>query len=112
VPVATLRTTPYSIEWGLSIWATVTAVNIYGLSVESDPGNGEIILMIPDSPINLVNVPEITLATQIGLDWVEASENGGTPVLDYTVSYDQGIGVYTTFASSILPTEYTVISLT
>ena len=84
-----MLTTPYSIEWGLSIWATVTAVNIYGLSVESEPGNGAIILMIPDPPINLVNVPApVTLATQIGLDWEAAPEDGGTPVLDYTVSFD------------------------
>ena len=62
VPISTLKTTPYSIEWGLSIWATVTAYNLYGPSVESDPGNGAIILTIPDAPINLVNVPEVTLA--------------------------------------------------
>ena len=36
VPISTLKTTPYSIEWGLSIWAKVTAVNLYGESIESD----------------------------------------------------------------------------
>ena len=56
-------------------------------------------------------MPEITLATQIGLVWEDAAENGGTEVLDYTVSFDQGIGVWTTFASSIIPQEYTAIGL-
>lgn len=60
--ISTLRTTPYSIEWGLSIWATVTAVNIYGPGQESEPGNSAIILTIADAPINLVNVPSNTLA--------------------------------------------------
>jgi hypothetical protein len=69
VPISTLKTPPYSISWGLSIYATVTAVNVYGLSVESLEGNGAIILTIPDAPINLVNVPSITRATKIGLSW-------------------------------------------
>lgn len=69
VPISTLKTTPYSISWGLSIYATVTAVNVYGLSVESLEGNGAIILTIPDAPINLVNVASITRGTKIGLSW-------------------------------------------
>jgi hypothetical protein len=63
VPISTLRTTPYSIEWGLSIWATVTALNIYGPGQESEPGNNAIILAIADAPINLADVPSITNAT-------------------------------------------------
>jgi len=83
-----LKTSPYSHPWGVSIWATVTAVNYYGPSVESEAGNGAIIYTIPDPPINLQNVPSITLATQIGLKWEDAAENGGTEVLDYTLQFD------------------------
>ena len=67
VPISTLKQTPYSIEWGRSIWATVTAVNLYGGSVVSQAGNGAIILTEPDAPINLSDVPSVTKATQIGL---------------------------------------------
>lgn len=42
---------------------------------------------VPDAPINLVNVPGQTTAFQIGLDWEEAPYNGGSPVLDYRISY-------------------------
>jgi hypothetical protein len=112
IPVySTLKGSPYSLPWGVSVWATVTAVNLYGESLESEAGNGAFIYTIPDPPINLSNVPEITLATQIGLVWEDASENGGTEVIDYTVSFDQGIGVWTTFASSIVPQAYTAIGL-
>ena len=44
--------------------------------------------MTPDAPRNLVNVPAITTATQIGLSWDIGSANGGTPVIDYSLSYD------------------------
>lgn len=48
-------------------------------------GNGAIILTYPDEPINLQNNLEVTWGTTIGLTWDEGVENGGTPVLDYTV---------------------------
>jgi hypothetical protein len=41
-----------------------------------------------NAPINLANVPAVTTATQIGLTWSPGPSNGGTPILDYTVSYD------------------------
>lgn len=64
VPIKnTLKQTPYSIEWGHSIWATVTAVNFYGDSIVSLAGNGAIILTEPDAPINLSDVPSVTKAT-------------------------------------------------
>jgi len=57
---------------------------------------------VPDAPVSLSNVPSITTAYQIGLTWTEGAYNGGSPVLDYKVSYksvsDTG---YTIFASNI-----------
>lgn len=88
IPFTALRTTPFSLQWGSSIWAKITAVNIYGNSVVSDPGNDAIILRVPDIPLDFSNVPEVTSATQIGLSWVEGTQNGGTPVIDYTIQYD------------------------
>jgi hypothetical protein len=53
IPVATLRTTPYSLPWGSSVYAKAIAINLYGDSDQSDAGNGAIIITTPDAPINL-----------------------------------------------------------
>ncbi len=83
VPVAALTTPPFNLPWGSSVFANVLATNIIGSSGASPGGNGAIILITPDSPRNLTNVPSITTATQIGLTWATGSANGGTPVIDY-----------------------------
>jgi hypothetical protein len=69
VPISTLRSVPYSIAWGSSIFAKVSAINIYGTSAESDQGNGAILLRIPDPPVSFTNNVTITSATQIGVTW-------------------------------------------
>jgi hypothetical protein len=46
-----------------------------------------VILRIPDPPVSLANVPEITSATTIGLSWSDGVDDGGIAVLDYTLSY-------------------------
>jgi len=38
----------------------VVAENKFGESDLSDPGEGAVMQTVPDSPINLVDVPEIT----------------------------------------------------
>jgi hypothetical protein len=48
------------LPWGSSVFAIVTAVNIYGLSLESSAGNGAIILTVPDAPVMLANNPSGT----------------------------------------------------
>jgi len=79
--------TPFNHAWGSGIYAKVFATNIKGISVESLSGNGAVILRIPDVPVLLANVPEITSATTIGLSWSDGVDNGGTAVIDYTLSY-------------------------
>jgi hypothetical protein len=62
IPIANLITNPFSLPWGSSVYAKITATNAYGNSEESDSGNGAIILTEPDAPINLVDVPAVTNA--------------------------------------------------
>jgi hypothetical protein len=57
VPISSLRTAPYSLSWGSEIFAKVSAINIYGSSLESPVGSGAVILTKPDAPLNLQNVP-------------------------------------------------------
>jgi hypothetical protein len=111
VPISALKTNPFSLPWGTSVYAKVSATSIYGTSAISAAGNGAIILTVPDAPINLQNVVAITNANQIGLSWDKASEEGGTAVLDYIVIYDQGSSNFVPLASSLTGTTYTAVGL-
>lgn len=62
------------------------------MSLYSAAGNGATILTNPDAPLNLANNPQVTSGSTIGLVWNEGAEDGGTVVIDYQVSYDQGQG--------------------
>lgn len=97
--------------WGSSIYAKVIAINLYGPSIESSVGNGAIILTVPDAPLNLIDDVENTDSTQISLDWDEGLADGGTPVIDYTLWYDQGGNTYVILASGILTTSYIATGL-
>ena len=59
------------------------------------------ILTYPDTPVNVVEIIADRTPTTISIEWNEGPENGGTPVLDYRVSYDQATGEYVVLASMI-----------
>ncbi len=44
---------------------------------------------VPGRALNLANAPLITSSNQVGLTWEDANYNGGSPVLDYKVSYTE-----------------------
>lgn len=48
-----LITTPFNLLKGYSIYIKVAAVNAYGDSISSEPGNGGIIVLVPDAPTSL-----------------------------------------------------------
>lgn len=60
VPTTQLKNAPFNLPWGSSIYAKVTAVNVYGNSLESVEGNGAKILTVPDAPVNLANNAALT----------------------------------------------------
>jgi hypothetical protein len=70
-----------------------------------------VILTNPDAPTSLANNAAVTTATQIGLTWSAGAENGGAPVIDYRLTFDQGTGTWVTYASGIQTTQITVMSL-
>ena len=43
--------------------------------------------------------------------WDEGAANGGSPVLDYKISFTTGSNAYVTLDSGIFTTEYTAIDL-
>jgi hypothetical protein len=69
IPIIDLLGTMYNFPWGSSIKAKVIAHNFYGDSMISDPGNGAVILTIPDSPINLIEVYSKRSANVLGFSW-------------------------------------------
>lgn len=90
IPISELRGTLYGLPWGASIHAKLIAYNIYGDSVMSDVGNGAIIITNPDAPVNLAEVYASRTATSLGLSWELGPANGGSQVLDFTVSIADG----------------------
>lgn len=88
IPKLTFRGEPFNLQWGYSIYAYVIAYNLYGDSAPSPVGNGAMILVIPDAPLNLEEVYADRTATTLGMQWVEGPADGGAPVLDYQITYD------------------------
>jgi hypothetical protein len=106
VPLASIILEPFSLRGGDSLFAKVIATNSYGNSIESLAGNGCIVVLVPDAPLFLENQPDVTSATQVGLTWVDGLNDGGKPVLDYTIEHDQASGSWTTLEAGILTNTY------
>jgi hypothetical protein len=51
-------------------------------------GNGAIILTNPDAPINVEETVASRSSSSITFTWQVGAANGGTPVIDYRVTYD------------------------
>jgi hypothetical protein len=74
------------------VFVKIISVNTYGESVVSEAGNGAVIQMVPEPPINLLNYPTETSDVVIRFTWDEGLNNGGTSVIDYAVYSDQASG--------------------
>ena len=70
------------------------ATNLVGSSVASASGNGAVLTTNPDPPSSLANNAVITSFTIIALTWVAPTGLGGTALIDYQLSWDQGISSY------------------
>jgi hypothetical protein len=112
VPISTLKVEPFVLPWGASVYAKVNAINVVGASDYSQVGNGAIILTIPDAPLNLSDDVLITSLHQIGLQWYQGYENGGTPVLDYRVWYREIGGTYQVLEETVTQSTYLATPMT
>lgn len=74
--------------------AKFTVTNFYGTSQESAIGNGAILVNGPTQPLDFQEDRSLTTGYTIGLSWIEGTDNGGTPVLDYAVWGDQATGTW------------------
>jgi hypothetical protein len=48
----------------------------------------------------------LTSASVISLTWEDGLSEGGTPILDFTVSYDQAIGNYIELETGVMTRSY------
>ena len=86
VPVTALKAAPFSLDWGTSVYAKVTAINVYGDSLESSEGNGAIITTTPDPPTDLVEVYEQRTKSTLAISWSPPVFTGGAIIDDYRVN--------------------------
>lgn len=113
VPITKLRTAPYNLPWGSSIYAKVVATNFYGSSAVSDPVNGAIILTIPDAPKGIVENINLKSGTTISLAWTNGDKDGGAPVTSYSIRYNSdGSGVFAPLIDKLLVKSFTASNLT
>jgi len=71
----------------------------------------ELAAQVPDAPIALADVPSITLADRIGLTWQPPLFNGGSPIIDYRLWYDNATGATFTIIANNLQLSYTALNL-
>lgn len=60
-----------------------------------------------------MNLPQITFANQIGIQWDAPVFDGGSSILDYTIYYDNASGsTFTELVAGLTDLTYTANSLT
>jgi hypothetical protein len=107
-----LTVTPYSLPWGSHVYAKIIAYNIYGDSMTSEPGFEAIILTVPNAPRYLGETVSARTENSITFTYSAGAANGGAPVLDYRISYDQASDTYIELESGVTTLSYTAIGLT
>ena len=85
VPVAAVRASPFSLDWGSSVFVRVSAINVYGLSDASSEGNGAVIVTKPDPPTGVSEVIAERTGDTITLTWTAPVFTGGDAIIDYNI---------------------------
>jgi hypothetical protein len=107
--IGSLSYTVASLQPSILYDFVVQARNLVGLSPES-VAIQVLAAQIPDEPTNLIEKPGETTSTQIGLSWDAPTFDGGSPILDYRIWYDDGIGGSENFVELATVTELTYLA--
>jgi len=75
-------------------------------------GNGARLVTTPNPPTNVRNDILVTSANQIGIIWDDGAYDGGQPITDYKILYEQGDGVYTVLFENVIERRYTLFGVT
>lgn len=111
IPVTVLKTAPYSLDWGASVFAKVIAINFYGESYESLAGNGAVITTNPDKPTDLAEIYEHRSKSTLAISWTAPVFTGGAVIEDYRVSISEQGAEFTVLASGVTGTSYIATGL-
>jgi len=65
-----------------------------------------VIQNLPDAPVSLTNDLTTTTDKVIRFIWTDGASDGGTPVIDYVVIYDQGTGNFVQLSQSVTTKYY------
>jgi hypothetical protein len=60
IPIGVLTAEPYNLLKGNSVMVRVIATNFYGDSPYSPAGQGAVMIIVPDAPLNLSNNLAVT----------------------------------------------------
>lgn len=90
----------------------VESRNVFGYSQVTSNQVTILQAQVPDAPISLENIVATTERTQIGINWSPGTFDGASPVIDYTVLFDQGTGTWIEHNSGITSATYTATGLT
>lgn len=88
VALDTLIVPPYALVMNEEVWAKIIAINYYGESLYSEPGNNGLVKLIPDAPVNLLDDRTVTNDDRIKFTYEQGASDGGDPVLDFSIYYD------------------------
>lgn len=109
--LSTLTAAPYALVQDESVYVSIVSQNFYGDSAQSAKGNGGLIQLVPEAPLNLANDASVTTAQNIKFTWIDGVNDGSSPVIDYDVYYDQGVGTWQLLEANVL-TQYYVTQVT
>jgi len=89
ITVFELVQSPFLYKVGDLLTVKVNAYNSIGVgpSRESKQELNKIIV-VPDAPVQLTRDSSATTTSAAGLSWQDGASDGGTPVIDYRVSYN------------------------
>ena len=94
IPMSTLQGPPFNLAYGAAVLVKVIAFNTIGDGPTSAVGGTAVSATTPSAPVSLARYDLLTSTSQISLTWQDGDFNGGAPILDFQIQYDQGIGVF------------------
>jgi hypothetical protein len=95
---------------GKSYYFKIVAVNTIGDSEFSEPYL-VVAATIPEAPTLLTRNQELTTKTVLSFTWSQGVSNGGSPIIDYKVTYDRSMNSWVEVASGLTALSFTTTYL-
>lgn len=90
---------------GNDIYAKVIAINQFGDSLISPDGAGAKVVVTPDAPTLFTRDYDNSDMATIAFSWSIVND-GGTPVIDYQIEFDQSTGEWLLLAQNFVGDSY------